>query len=457
MYGPPSVPTVRRIALPESGGQVVDRRAGDHGSIPAHLRLQRSSGDSLPGAIGGSVREDRGVDGCRMPIIAPPHGSRQVLFATSRAPNATSKGSRHRRPDHRPGRLRPSFPGQARPAGRGRVDVRRRASRPHCIRCCPIASSSAPTTPWRRSTSTSPRAGAAGFCLRGPESDAGRGGAPPLSRVAAVRNPEFTAPVGPDTAGLRNVLMPDRGIRETLANPPPTLRPKAPCRTHRVPRSRTPSSARRLRSVSQITPNQDTGVDRNGKSCRIPHIRKLLRDGDGIRVRAAEAGCPGQPTYRSADCSASIPLSGGPVSILGLCKDDPLVKALREVFGANIIRVPEQRYQPLTVVAAMNDKASFRGALARLIEGEVEMRFDPALFATSRMANIKWPPIPFGRDRTRAQDPRGLPPGTRHPPGRHRNEVERSVQSLLHLRRRTPELGRRQRRRAHARGQSHRP
>ena len=54
------------------------------------------------------------------------------------------------------------------------------------------------------------------------------------------------------------------------------------------------------------------------------------------------------------------------MSFLKLCKNDKLVSFLRDVFGTNIIRVPEERYRPLTVLAARGGKASFRGKLERL-------------------------------------------------------------------------------------------
>ncbi|HET7790786.1 MAG TPA: hypothetical protein VFK78_08325 [Gemmatimonadales bacterium] len=65
------------------------------------------------------------------------------------------------------------------------------------------------------------------------------------------------------------------------------------------------------------------------------------------------------------------------MSVLGLCSDDPVVGTLRDVFGANILRVPEERYQPLAVLAAAGDRASFRGALGDLLQGAAP-QFPPA-------------------------------------------------------------------------------
>lgn len=73
------------------------------------------------------------------------------------------------------------------------------------------------------------------------------------------------------------------------------------------------------------------------------------------------------------------------MAILGLCGDDPVVTTLREAFGANIVRVPEERYRPLTVLSAHDQAVAFRGALAPLIAG------DPPAFpaaAASQLADV---------------------------------------------------------------------
>ena len=46
------------------------------------------------------------------------------------------------------------------------------------------------------------------------------------------------------------------------------------------------------------------------------------------------------------------------MAFLDLCYD-PLVKALQEVFGTTIVRVPEERVRPLTVVASDGRRSSF--------------------------------------------------------------------------------------------------
>jgi len=76
------------------------------------------------------------------------------------------------------------------------------------------------------------------------------------------------------------------------------------------------------------------------------------------------------------------------MGFIGLCEGDDIVTTLREVFGQNIIRVPEERYRPLTVLAARDGKTSFRGSFPPLVLGNPPLEFDPSLFAQSRMSNI---------------------------------------------------------------------
>lgn len=75
--------------------------------------------------------------------------------------------------------------------------------------------------------------------------------------------------------------------------------------------------------------------------------------------------------------------------MLGLCTGDPLVEALRGTFGANIVRVPEERVQPLCVVAAQGNRTVFRGALSPLLEGSPEVQVPEGARASSRMASME--------------------------------------------------------------------
>jgi len=75
------------------------------------------------------------------------------------------------------------------------------------------------------------------------------------------------------------------------------------------------------------------------------------------------------------------------VSRFKLCPKDPLVNTLRATFGANPVRIPELRIQPLCVVAAKGDKAAFRGDLKHLVLGD----FKPPKWAKteSPMADVR--------------------------------------------------------------------
>src|SRR5205085_4284329 len=75
------------------------------------------------------------------------------------------------------------------------------------------------------------------------------------------------------------------------------------------------------------------------------------------------------------------------MAFLGLCPD-PLTTTLREVFGANIMRVPEERIQPLSVIASQDARSKFRGALAPFVSGQPQLVFNPADLINSQMADV---------------------------------------------------------------------
>jgi hypothetical protein len=70
---------------------------------------------------------------------------------------------------------------------------------------------------------------------------------------------------------------------------------------------------------------------------------------------------------------------------LGCQRDDldPIVKTLRDVFGANILRIPESRVQPLSVIAARDGEQSFRGTLTELLPDYPQLTIE-----TSTMAEL---------------------------------------------------------------------
>ncbi len=55
------------------------------------------------------------------------------------------------------------------------------------------------------------------------------------------------------------------------------------------------------------------------------------------------------------------------MSLIRLCREDPLVSLVYELFGANIVRVPDARVRPLTVVVHRDGRSFFRGALLPLL------------------------------------------------------------------------------------------
>ena len=55
---------------------------------------------------------------------------------------------------------------------------------------------------------------------------------------------------------------------------------------------------------------------------------------------------------------------------LRICNRDPLVNELRDMFSANIVRVPETRVQPLCAVASRRGKSRYWGSLDYLLVGQ---------------------------------------------------------------------------------------
>jgi hypothetical protein len=75
------------------------------------------------------------------------------------------------------------------------------------------------------------------------------------------------------------------------------------------------------------------------------------------------------------------------VGIFGLCKKDPVVSVLRDVFKANVLRVPEERMQPLSAIAMRDGQHQFMGPLGDLLEGAApDVKSD--LVEPSRMGNL---------------------------------------------------------------------
>src|SRR6266576_3515499 len=72
--------------------------------------------------------------------------------------------------------------------------------------------------------------------------------------------------------------------------------------------------------------------------------------------------------------------------MLQLC-DDPLIKTLRQVFGANIVKIPEERIQPLSTIVKNGSSLFYQGNLAPLLTQDVpELAAVPVKIA--RMSDV---------------------------------------------------------------------
>jgi hypothetical protein len=74
------------------------------------------------------------------------------------------------------------------------------------------------------------------------------------------------------------------------------------------------------------------------------------------------------------------------MGFLGICSDDFLVQTLRQTFGANPIRVPEERILPLTVLASDGKRTTFRSkSPSSLLKGNPSIDVETS---TSKMVNL---------------------------------------------------------------------
>ena len=69
-----------------------------------------------------------------------------------------------------------------------------------------------------------------------------------------------------------------------------------------------------------------------------------------------------------------------------LCPDDDLINTLHAVFKTNIVRIPETRIRPLSVIAVTSEKPHFWGDINELIESNITDV--QSLIQESRMADI---------------------------------------------------------------------
>lgn len=66
------------------------------------------------------------------------------------------------------------------------------------------------------------------------------------------------------------------------------------------------------------------------------------------------------------------------MSTINLCRRDPLLNLLYDLFHANIVRVPDARIQPLAVIAQRGSRSFFRGDLLPLLSDQRPLNVEPA-------------------------------------------------------------------------------
>jgi hypothetical protein len=76
------------------------------------------------------------------------------------------------------------------------------------------------------------------------------------------------------------------------------------------------------------------------------------------------------------------------MALLTLCPGDPVVESLRRLFGANLVRVPEERIRPLVVLARRGSQMSVRGELAPLISDAPPLAYVPGEIQSSAMPDV---------------------------------------------------------------------
>lgn len=73
------------------------------------------------------------------------------------------------------------------------------------------------------------------------------------------------------------------------------------------------------------------------------------------------------------------------MSLLKLCNNDPLVELMRKTFGANPVRVPDDRIQPLAVFGVNGDNKQYLGMINKLLSGDTGPE---VITSKSQLANV---------------------------------------------------------------------
>lgn len=66
------------------------------------------------------------------------------------------------------------------------------------------------------------------------------------------------------------------------------------------------------------------------------------------------------------------------MSAITLCREDPLVNLVHDLFGANIVRVPDARVRPLAVVVHRGGRSFYRGSLLPLLDDGRALGLQPS-------------------------------------------------------------------------------
>ncbi|WP_439100145.1 gasdermin [Candidatus Viridilinea mediisalina] len=65
------------------------------------------------------------------------------------------------------------------------------------------------------------------------------------------------------------------------------------------------------------------------------------------------------------------------MTLFRLCREDPLVSLVHELYGANMVRIPDARVRPLSVVLYRQGRSFFRGSLLPLLDNAQPLGLQP--------------------------------------------------------------------------------
>ena len=78
-----------------------------------------------------------------------------------------------------------------------------------------------------------------------------------------------------------------------------------------------------------------------------------------------------------------------------LCPDDPLVKTLRKVFKANIVRIPRKKVQPLSVIGRKGNSLKFLGSLKDVLDGSPDLGLETSIEPMAEISGNKSRTVEF--------------------------------------------------------------